>query len=523
MKRTLSVILALVLALSMTAAFADDNFNATGYPIATEPVTYTGLVSHSSQYADDYNEYLAIKYWTELTNIQFEWQYINGSDWDVQIGLRLAAHDIPDFIYSPLSTTLLQQYGVEGGYFLDYNKYIDEYMPNLKAAIEKDPDLGAYGTMLDGGMYQLPRKLWTYTMANPLYYRGDMLAQLGIEAPKTIDEFYDALVLAKETFADVEGFVPYETMPNIMHLDLFGAFGDAWQVGFGDNGDGKVTCNYATEQWRRYLEFANKLYTEKLVDEEMFTFDAATMNAKIKAGQCMFIGNNGTQLTAQHYASGTVETKVLAPLTSEFTDEPKIVDISWGGWSGRAINADCENPEYLLRYFDMFFTEIGQAEINVCGVDSWLGVKGENWDLSEDGQNYYRILPEGNTMAEEEYKNKYVIDSTYIGLIVLDVFPINNPTQEMKAYESAESYYPYMKYRLTDGDFKYTEEENADLAGYLTDLNNYINTSTAQFITGTVELNDDTWQDYLNNLEKMGLSEVVELKQTGYDRWKGEA
>ena len=245
MKRILALTLVLTLALGACAGLSlaegDENFNSTGYPIANEPVTYTALVRHSSQYADDYNEYEAIQYWTELTNVQFEWEYLSMTDWDTQINLKLAAGDIPDMIYSPLSTSQLQTYGVEGGMFLDYNEYIDEYMPNFKSSIEENPDLGSFATMLDGGMYALPRTLWTYNIAAPIYYRGDMLEELGAEVPTTVDEFYDLLVLAKEHYADVEGFYPFLSQPSYIHNNLFPAFGDAYQVPYGDNGDGKVT------------------------------------------------------------------------------------------------------------------------------------------------------------------------------------------------------------------------------------------------------------------------------------------
>lgn len=230
--------------------------------------------------------------------------------------------------------------------------------------------------------------------AAPIYYRGDMLEELGAEVPTTVDEFYDLLVLAKEHYADVEGFYPFLSQPSYIHNNLFPAFGDAYQVPYGDNGDGKVTYNYATDQFRRYLEFVHKLYAEGLINPEIFTMDAATINAQVKAGQCFFLGNVGTQLTGEHYASGEVETKILPPLVSEWTDEMKTLAIATLGYAGRTINANTENPEYLLRYLDMFYTEIGEADINVSGVSSWLGTQGVNWDITEDGQCYYRIVPE---------------------------------------------------------------------------------------------------------------------------------
>lgn len=521
MKRMLSLMLALLLCLTGVAALAEDNFNATGYPIAKELVTYTALAGSNPQYADDFNNYTMYQYLKDLTNVTFEWSYISDTDWDTQINLRLAGGDIPDLIYNTLTNTQLQQYGVEGGMFLNYADYIDEYMPNTKRAFENNPDMRSLVTMLDGGIYALPKKVWTYTMAGPIYYRGDMMTEMGAAVPATVDELYDLLVKAKDFYKDVEGFWPMITNVSYLNNCLFPAFGDAWQYGYGDNGDGKVAYNLVSDQMRNYLAFVQKLYAEGLVDPEMYTMDGATINAKVKAGQCLMIGGVGTQLSADYYKSGTVETKVLPPLTSQYTDEMKVIDIPWLSYAGFTISAECENPEYLLRYLDMFFTTIPEMENDICGISTWLGVHGTDWGISEDGKNYHRILPEDNTLAEEEYKNRFVKDSNYLGLVVLDLFPINNPTQEMKSTQSAAHYYPYMKYRLLDGNFKYTDEESSMLSGPETDIATFVTTATAQFVNGTQVLNDDTWKQYVETVNGMQLSEVLRLKQLGYERWNG--
>lgn len=531
MKRTVSTLLTLALLLALCGmAVADDNFNAAGYPIAKEPVTYTALAQSMAQYADDWSEYTVQKYLSGYTNVYFDFQYISNLDWETQLNLKLVSGDIPDTIVTPLSATQLQTYGSEGGMFLNYADYIDEYMPNMKTAFEKYPDMAALGAMLNGEIYSLVKNVWTYTMAVPMYYRGDMMEEMGATVPTTIDEFYNLLVAAKEFYSGVEGFYPIESQIQWVHHSFFPAFGDGWQVGatnqqsgFGDNGDGKVTFNYMTDQWRRYLEFFNKLYKEGLLDPEIFTLDNSAVNAKIKAGQCLFIGASGTQLTAEYYKSGTIETKVLAPLVSQYTDEQKVLSIAPLSLAGRVINVNCKNPEYLMRYYDMFYTEIADAFDGICGITSWLGVKGVDWDITEDGQNYFRILPEDTKgLSEEEYKNKYVVSSDYIGLVVLDKFPINNPTQEMKSHESADNYYPYMKYRLLDGNFKYTEEENSRLASLTADITTYVDTVSAQFMSGALELNDANWDNYVNTIKAMGIDEVLQIEQVGYDRWLGK-
>ncbi len=505
-----------------TAATTSPNANAAagGYPIVSEPVTYTALAASNSQYADDWNDYTAMKYFCEYTNVYFDFQYITNTDWETQMNLKLAGNDIPDMIYDSLSTSQLQTYGSEGGYFLDYTPYIDENMPNMVKAFTTYPELKSFATMMDGKIYQLPMMLWTYTMASPIYYRGDHLTEMGASVPKTTTEFYDFLVAAKAHYASVDGYYPIESNYDNLHNNLFPAFGDGYQLPFGDNGDGKVSYNKGTDQWRNYLTYMAKLYQEGLIDKEIFTLDAATINAKVKAAQCSVIGGVGTQLTADYYASGKIETKVLPPLTSEYTSEQKSLGLNTLNWCGKTINVKTQNPENLMRFFDMFYTTIADQNNGICGISSWLGVKGVDWDIAEDGTTYYRILPKDTKgLSEEEYKNKYVISSSYCGLVVLDLFPINNPTQEMKSHESADGYYPYMKARLFDSAFKYTEDENAELASMITDLNTFVDTSTAQFITGVTPLDDANWANYLATLQKMNLTRILELKQAGYDRW----
>lgn len=79
-----------------------------------------------------------------------------------------------------------------------------------------------------------------------------------------------------------------------------------------------------------------------------------------------------------------------------------------------------------------------------------------------------------------------------------------------------------MKYRLLDGNFKYTDEESSILSGLETDINTYVTTAAAQFINGTQELNDNTWKQYTDTINSMQLDEVLRLKQVGYDRWLGK-
>ena len=78
-----------------------------------------------------------------------------------------------------------------------------------------------------------------------------------------------------------------------------------------------------------------------------------------------------------------------------------------------------------------------------------------------------------------------------------------------------------MKYRLMDGFFKYDANENAELTAIQADITTYVDTAIAQFITGTLEINDANWENYISTLNSMGLERALEIKQVGYERWNG--
>ena len=69
-------------------------------------------------------------------------------------------------------------------------------MPNLTKAMEECPELRAACTDRDGKIYSLPKKLplRPTVCGNGLYINQDWLDNLGLEAPKTLDELTDVLL-----------------------------------------------------------------------------------------------------------------------------------------------------------------------------------------------------------------------------------------------------------------------------------------------------------------------------------------
>ena len=91
-------------------------------------------------------------------------------------------------------------------YFVDLTPYInEETMPNLTKAMEECPELRAACTDRDGKIYSLPKKLplRPTVCGSGLYINQTWLDNLGLEAPKTLDELTDVLLALQKRMQTV--------------------------------------------------------------------------------------------------------------------------------------------------------------------------------------------------------------------------------------------------------------------------------------------------------------------------------
>jgi len=64
-----------------------------------------------------------------------------------------------------------------------------------------------------------------------------------------------------------------------------------------------------------------------------------------------------------------------------------------------------------------------------------------------------------------------------------------------------------------------TTEQGEEYTVLINEINSYITEMTLKFIMGEEELNDSSWEAYMDNVENMGLQRAVELKQEALDAY----
>ena len=67
----------------------------------------------------------------------------------------------------------------------------------------------------------------------------------------------------------------------------------------------------------------------------------------------------------------------------------------------------------------------------------------------------------------------------------------------------------------------FTEDEQDILAPFVL-LDSYVDQNVAKFITGALDIEDDTtWENYIQTIKDMDVDTLIEVRQEAYDRWNG--
>lgn len=501
----------------------------TGFPIVKEPIEMTIMAPGTPD--AKWDDMQVLKDYAKKTNINLKATTPPMSDFGTKLNLAFASGDLPDIIFGAGSTNLKSSmemdYGSQGT-LVALEDLIEEYAPNLKKLLDENPEIRKNITTPDGHIYSLPlitdedSAIWP---TGPLWYNGEWLKALNVkELPKTVDEFYELLVRFRDE--DPNGNGKKDEVPlSDVKLDssrswLMSAFGMK-ERGIEEK-DGKVRYTPTTEEYKAYLQFMNKLYSEKLLDQEVYSQADDQKKAK---GQNNQIGVYPDWFS--FFTSGKTETEALEypmwqPLTSEYAKEPIVPGSPKMVRGTFAITSNCDSPEAAIRWVDYFYSDEGFTYLN-------QGPEGVLWkyDTNDAGEKV-RVYVEGvdSSKAEEE-RGKVTPDyglstPTYRKTLPGIRVDKNNEPSEFNEFIKTETETKIEPYAEVPFPLVYlTKEEQDKTAMTKTDLDTYVEQMEAKFITGVESF--DNWDKYVKTIESMNLKEYVKIYQDAYDRWnKGE-
>lgn len=491
-----------------------------GFPIVDEPIELSLMAPGvgMSEWAD----MPTLQEYSEKTNINFDYQTPPQSDFSTRLNLAFASGDLPDIIYAggpnSLNASLEVDYGQQG-LLIPLEDMLEDYAPNFYSLMEEDPAIRQSITTTDGHIYALPNVVDNDTSAwimGPVWYNGEWLDALDAEVPTTVDEFYELMVRFRDE--DPNGNGEQDEIP-ISDVSMNGLRG--WMMpAFGIKGwgieehNGEARYTFATENFRGYLEFFNRLFEEDLLDKETFSQSGEQKQAKGQNNQIGVFQDWFSYFTTGRTEEEAINDPMFGPLTSEFQEEP-LMPMDPGIKRGSfAITSENPNPEASLRWVDHFYSPEGYEYIT-NGPEGYLW----EWEGEEEESKVYN--DEVDADSREDYRGSITpaYGITIPGLSV-EVPPIGGEKSDFGEFLKSETEEKIEAHGEVIFPLVYlTEEEQNEINDIKVDLETYVVENEAAFITGQLELNDENWNNYIETLESIGVRRFEEIHQTAYDRW----
>lgn len=221
----------------------------------------------------------------EYTNTQIEFLWVSSNYYSDKLNITLASADIPMVVMIPEKSSSIIN-ATRAGAFWE----LDQYLKNYKNLSRANPKI-LNSISIDGKIYGIYRAR-AYGR-NGVIYRKDWLANVGLEQPKTINDFYNMLKAFTEKDPDKNGendtyglgAAKFDDSFNIMST-WFGA-----PNGWGQDANGKLQPAFLTQGYFDCLKFWRKLYEEKLINQDFAVLDPNVMQDLIANGKAGVILN----------------------------------------------------------------------------------------------------------------------------------------------------------------------------------------------------------------------------------------
>jgi len=540
MKKAISVILTCVITTFMFTACSNNNnvkpdgstpnteaaelalLNETGFPIVNEPITMSAMVMLSPAQPTDWNEIRVWQEYEKMTGIHMEWNEYTSADMTEKRNLAFASNELPDVLFrTKMPDSDVDKYGADGS-LMRLNELIDKYAPNFKAVMEKYPDVRKGLETADGSIYAMPSLTDSPSIeiTRKLFINRSWLDKAGKGVPKTTDELYETLKAFRDGDMNENGQVDEvpltaDSLDELVQV-LRGAFGlgnrgtgnGNWDV---DTKNGELRYFPMSNQYKELLTYMNKLYTEKLIDQEIFTNTGAkvlSLNEQNQVGAFSF-GNviARANTNADDYAG--LDQALVGPSGDQLHTSARG---HFGSKGAFMISSSNKYPEAAMRWIDYFYSEEGIRML-------YLGIEGESYGKNAEGQ--YDFLPEiVNNIPEgssfDQVVSKFV---PYAGgslptLIIEDYFK-GGETQP-SAKEAAKNLTPYLPDELW-APFSFTAEELDEKLAIESDIHSLVNQRTAEFVIGKSSI--DEFDKFVEQIKRMGFDRLYEIYNQAYERY----
>lgn len=506
--RLLSTLLALALVLSLAMpAMAE----------GADPVTFSLMFGDHPSQPYQADTWLLPQVALEKFNITLDMQAIPDASYPEKRNVTLASGELPSIIMG-VDRSVANEYGAKG-MFVNLMDYVDQ-MPNMKKAVEESALIQA-SMPSPTELYGIPAQIVTpgnvvSAGAYIMMARADIMEELGIEDPKTFDDFYNMLVKMKEAYPDSYPFINRQKADFLFGVFAAGLDLNAYPAGYCqtswalfDEETGTFSNVMEEENFKFYIEFMKKLYDEKLLDPTYAADDTSIWESKLVSGQG-FVSVDWfsrpemmTNMAVGDNASFRMKA-ILPPTLGE--EQALYSNLGIGGY--KVISAKTENLDRLLELVDYWvFSEEGS-------MLTTYGIEDDTYTVDESGI-VSRVFKDG-VASKLDFDARYGVMYTTFWSFTPDYFGYS--LYDETASDLLNDTWNTVEPALVDGPptIMLSAEDQEAYNEFLVDLRDGMYTIVNQFIMGQRDMSE--WDEAIAEAEDLGLAEYIDMLNATYAR-----
>ncbi len=394
--------------------------------------------------------------------------------------------------------------------------------------------------MADGKIYGLPHINDCYhcSMSQKMWLYQPWMDALGLETPTTTEEFYQVLKAFKEQDPNGNGKADEIPLSGTQRtnggwhaqLDQFLMNSFIYNDGVTNANstslmleDGTVKAAFTEPGWKEGLIYLNKLYSEGLIDPQVFTNDSNQIRQLGENPDTPILGATGAGwygvFTQNGGPSGRWEEFTpIAPLEgpSGLRQTPQTPYQPTGGQANFVITNVAQNPAAAFRLADVFYgfdattrsvfgpegedwVRAGEDDVSISGGDAEYTVL-KVWSGEEHNRHWNQAAPTFRT-------NEYRLAQTYNPDDPLERWLYEWTRDLMEPYGVTDKAVPPMAF---------TEEQSKLFGELNTTVYNVVDEWFANCVIGNYDIEED-WDTYIETLNDSGLEDFLAIYQEAYD------
>lgn len=543
-RRVISIALASAMALSLLAGCSEKGGttgteSTPGAPKIEDnkPKTHTlNMLGREGGSTIKFAEREKYPVWGELQKLldekglKINYELVANEQYQVVIQTRLASGtNMPDIanistIDTASALTLAKQ-----GTIIDVNGPIAQYSDGtIRATIDKYyPFVDGLATAPDGNRYWFTDlHVKSYNKTDPalsvmsMNVRKDWLEKLGLDIPKTVDDFYDMLTAFREKDANGNGAKDEVIVldPKSFSNGIAQWFGLGLSISSIDATNMKMVTPWYQEGIKEYFKYMKKLFDAGILDTTGLANVSETFDQRVAENR---IGADYSYALETWTAPSTPDPDAaympIKPLTSVAgitpysAKEPHLLV-----WSKYAITKSCKDIEGAIAFFDVIYSE------KYIELTAW-GIKGDFYDVDKDGNNIFiNQKPDEENAKLGRARGRQVWGQTVFPVMqVMNLeYELVPPVPQFKIdYQIDMMGYEPWYATFNSAYLALPSDEQLEAANKIrTALVTYSEELATKIILGQSSL--DQWDTYIAKFKDLGLDQLLAIDQALLERYQ---